>query len=153
MKYTEKFGTTDYDEELFNGFMNEEESLQSWVLENWHKLRKKKNDGEKVMAKILHFFKHEFVHQAPFVFHAENKHRVYFADFYIPKLRTIIEIDGPGHRTQERKSRDIQRDMDFLSIGITTIRIPLRNVSHLDFTGIKILGNKKMKKEKYLAIK
>lgn len=152
-KFTERYGTTAYDEELFNGFMNEEESLKRWVLENWENLRQNKNDGERMMAKILHYLKHEFVYQAPFVFHAENKHRVYFADFYLPKLKTVIEIDGPGHITKDGKEKDIQRDQDFLSIGISTVRVPLHRVSGLNFIGIEILGNKKITRKKYKSIK
>jgi len=60
--------------------------------------------------------------------HAKRQHpfkingRIYFADIYIKRMRTIIEIDGGYHKN--RTDKDKQRDKDFESIGIRTIRIP-----------------------------
>ena len=48
--------------------------------------------------------------------------RVYFADIYIKRVQSIIEIDGGYHTT--RTDKDKLRDEDFMSIGIKTIRIP-----------------------------
>ena len=64
--------------------------------------------------------------------HAKRQHpfkvngRMYFADIYIKRIRTIIEVDGGYHKT--RTDKDNQRDKDFLSIGIKTLRIPNESV-------------------------
>ena len=60
--------------------------------------------------------------QAPFKING----RMYFADIYIKRLSTIIEVDGGYHKT--RADKDNQRDKDFLSIGIKTLRIPNESV-------------------------
>lgn len=64
--------------------------------------------------------------------HAKRQHpfkingRMYFADIYIKRISTIIEIDGGYHKN--RIDKDNQRDQDFLSIGIKTLRIPNESV-------------------------
>lgn len=52
--------------------------------------------------------------------------RCYFLDYYYPKRRIAIEIDGGYHKG--RKDVDAQRDKDFLEIGIRTIRISDKDV-------------------------
>ena len=52
--------------------------------------------------------------------------RIYFADIYIKRIGTIIEIDGGYHKN--RTDKDKLRDEDFMSIGIKTIRIPNESV-------------------------
>ena len=47
--------------------------------------------------------------------------RTIFLDFYLPKFKIAIEIDGSIHRTQ--KAYDKFRDKEFDRIGIKTIRI------------------------------
>lgn len=47
--------------------------------------------------------------------------RSYFLDFYLPKYRMAIEIDGGYHKMQ--RERDRERDRDFNEIGVRTIRI------------------------------
>jgi len=52
--------------------------------------------------------------------------RCYFLDYYYPKKRIAIEIDGGYHKG--RKEIDKQRDKDFAEIGIATIRISDKDV-------------------------
>jgi very-short-patch-repair endonuclease len=70
--------------------------------------------------------------------HAKRQHpfkingRMYFADIYIKRIGTIIEIDGGYHKG--RTEKDKQRDEDFASIGIKTLRIPNDAVSDGTYT-------------------
>lgn len=48
----------------------------------------------------------------------------YIPDFYFPKQRKIVELDGKCHDAV----KDAKRDADFLRHGITTLRIPSRHV-------------------------
>jgi very-short-patch-repair endonuclease len=56
----------------------------------------------------------------------------YVVDFYCPKARLAIEIDGASHDMGNRPQRDMQRDAWFQDRGITVMRVPavdvLRNV-------------------------
>jgi very-short-patch-repair endonuclease len=46
----------------------------------------------------------------------------YIADFYIPQLKLVIEIDGDIHFTPEAQEYDKVRSESFASINILTIR-------------------------------
>ena len=50
----------------------------------------------------------------------------YFLDFYFPKQKTNLEIDGNQHKY--RKESDIKRDNLLKSIGINVRRIPWVNL-------------------------
>lgn len=50
-----------------------------------------------------------------------NKKRVE-ADIYIPSLSTVIEYDGEYYH-RKRKSNDLEKNKDFISIGLDVIRI------------------------------
>lgn len=49
--------------------------------------------------------------------------KFYIADFLIPSIKTIIEIDGEYHFTEEQKQKDIQRTKDLKQKGYKVIRI------------------------------
>lgn len=61
----------------------------------------------------------EFVQQAPFYING----KIYFADFYLPSKNTIVEIDGHYHDEIMQILRDANREKEFKSVGIDTIRI------------------------------
>jgi very-short-patch-repair endonuclease len=46
----------------------------------------------------------------------------YVVDFYCPKVKLVIELDGDSHFTQEAKEYDAQREVFFKSLGIKTVR-------------------------------
>lgn len=46
----------------------------------------------------------------------------YIADFYVPQLKLVIEIDGGVHFTPEAQEYDKVRSQSFSSIEILTIR-------------------------------
>jgi len=46
----------------------------------------------------------------------------YMVDFYIPKLKLAIEVDGGTHSTEEEKQYDRGRQEDIESLGIQFIR-------------------------------
>lgn len=50
----------------------------------------------------------------------------YIADFFHPKLRLVVEIDGPHHLM--RKAYDRHRDLVLERLGIATFRIPASEV-------------------------
>ena len=50
----------------------------------------------------------------------------YVADFYCPKARLVIEIDGGTHDT--RQERDMKRDAYFSGLGLRVVRVPAVDV-------------------------
>lgn len=46
----------------------------------------------------------------------------YIADFYVPQLKLVVEIDGAVHFTPEAQEYDKVRSESFASIGILTTR-------------------------------
>lgn len=46
----------------------------------------------------------------------------YIADFYCPKRRLVIEVDGGQHFSKDGKNYDTQREEYMSSLGIRTLR-------------------------------
>ena len=46
----------------------------------------------------------------------------YIADFWCPKLKLVVEVDGSCHR--KRRERDRARDKQLSRAGVQTVRIP-----------------------------
>lgn len=78
--------------------------------------------AERKFASILREQPHDFFEQAYFMINGKS----YFLDFFIPDLNLEFEINGSVHKRE--KDYDLQRDMDFDSIGIKTIRLTDREV-------------------------
>jgi very-short-patch-repair endonuclease len=54
----------------------------------------------------------------------------FIADFYCPKLRLVIEVDGKSHWLDHNRKRDIIKDRYLNSIGLEVIRIEDSAVKH-----------------------
>ncbi len=52
----------------------------------------------------------------------------YIADFYCPKLKLVIELDGGQHYSTEGKEKDKKRDDYMTRAGITVLRFSDREV-------------------------
>lgn len=52
----------------------------------------------------------------------------YIVDFYCPKDKLVIELDGGQHFTEKGKKSDRQRDQYLRARGLTVIRISDRDV-------------------------
>ena len=66
-----------------------------------------------------------------FLFYRQKPLGGYIADFYCPKAKLIIEVDGGQHRTPDSIKYDEVRDMYMKNIGLKTLR----------FTNIDVLEN------------
>lgn len=92
-------------------------ALEGFVRERRRVLIQKATVPESVSASLMKRFDEKPLRQAYF----RIRKRSYFLDFFFPSRMLAIEIDGSSHKY--RKERDRQRDADFRSIGIRTIRI------------------------------
>lgn len=52
----------------------------------------------------------------------------YILDFFCPRFKLIIEIDGESHNTLAQRQHDMKRDHFFKRVGFTTLRISSKKV-------------------------
>lgn len=130
----DKYNIRHYEDDyvIIGKFCNMSYSTKDWIETNRYKLQFSANKYEKLMGEYLVNAKIKFVHQAPFVLDG----KIYFADFYIPAYRTVIEIDGTYHDSMTQSKKDNDRDYAFKCKGIKTIR--LNNAETLDKNQIDI---------------
>lgn len=128
-----KVSTEEQDFELLKPFLKKDEKLMLWMVRNMKRLRKKASETEIRVGKFMYLERIIFIPQAPFLIHREECDKYYFADFYIPALKTIIEVDGEEHNLVVHRELDKERDADFSSIGIKTIRIPSKAVWNKEY--------------------
>lgn len=57
------------------------------------------------------------------------------ADFYIPKYRLVIEVDGGYHSSYRQIVRDAEKDIFYMDMGLRLIRIKNEDVASFDFNG------------------
>lgn len=100
-------------------------SRLDWIETKMYELRQKANKYEKKCITVLGKLKQKFIHQAPFVIDG----KIYFADFFLPDLNIILEIDGYSHNNYTQKVYDRERDYGFGLYRIKTIRISNELVS------------------------
>lgn len=96
------------------------DSTRSWIEARRYELRASANIYEHMFGELLINQGIDFIHQAPFVF---RPRKIYFCDFYLPKERIAIEIDGIYHNSELQLAKDAERDENFNSIGIRVLRI------------------------------
>ena len=95
------------------------ENRRDWIEHKMYELRQRATNGERNVMGCLKSIGAEFIPQAPFVL----DDNIYFADFYFPKQRIIVEVDGKSHLSSEKMQSDGERDKVFASYMIKTYRI------------------------------
>ena len=62
--------------------------------------------------------------------HFRRQHPIgpYILDFYCDEARLAVEVDGHSHDVADRPQRDQRRDKWLAGRGVTTLRIPARDV-------------------------
>lgn len=109
-----------YSDIEYLGRLNIPRGKRDWIEMKMYELRASANIYEHNVAEFLLSKGIRFVHQAPFVFYGE---KIYFADFYLPDFRLVIEVDGEYHLGDNQFSYDKERDSAFRGIKIQTIRL------------------------------
>lgn len=120
-------------------------SKRDWIETTMLKLRENANCYEVNFASYLLRKKIKFIHQAPFIFGG----KIYFADFYLPTIHCIIELDGDYHNGICQSEYDRFRDECFNGHKIKVIRIPNKatlNEKDLDVLCANVIKQKKVLK-------
>ena len=115
---------TKYNNKLISGEIKPK-CRKDWCVKNREELLKKSTSAECALYRSFSDkLKNRSERQKSFVI---NNH-IYFPDFYIKSKNIIIEVDGGYHNTEEQIIKDRNRDADFKSKGIETIRITNEDV-------------------------
>ena len=78
-------------------------------------LRKNMTDEEK------HLW-YDFLRTLPISVKRQKNIANYILDFYIPKAKIAIEVDGSQHTEKSHATADEKRDADLKKLGITVLR-------------------------------
>lgn len=111
------------------------ESTRAWIEARMYELREKANVYEHKVGELLINNGIDFIHQAPFVFRPKT---IYFVDFYLPKQRIVIEVDGNYHDSRTMRHKDSDRDYNFKSIGIRVIRVSNGETGDLKMLALRL---------------
>ena len=76
-------------------------------------------DAEKVAAKICIQLGYKIIPQHPII----TGRKLYFADIYLPEIKTIVELDGGYHFTKEQKRKDGNRSLGIWRLGYHVVRL------------------------------
>jgi very-short-patch-repair endonuclease len=57
----------------------------------------------------------------PVQFYRQKPVGGYIVDFYAPKAKLVIEVDGSPHREPENLAKDRKRDADLANLGLTVL--------------------------------
>lgn len=128
--YVVRVASKEEDMKILSAFIDRcGDSYFTWLVKTMSDLRKKATVPEITVARYLFSNRVKFITQTPFRIFRENEgFHTFFADFYIPALNLVIEIDGNQHGEPKQLLYDIHRDNDFANIGIRTLRIKNRDV-------------------------
>lgn len=118
-------------------------STVEWIEENSIHLLISRNKAELKAGEELKKYINDVQEQVYF----RIEGRSYFLDYYLPKYKIAIEIDGSFHKI--RKTEDKERDNLFWGIDIKTIRIPAKEVLKGNF--IRVLRERLRPKKKKRA--
>ena len=68
-----------------------------------------------------------------FQFYRQKPLARYIVDFYCPKAKLVIELDGGGHYLKDKKREDEKRDQHFKKLEINVLRFSnLDILNHTD---------------------
>ena len=77
----------------------------------------------KNMTKEERHLWYDFLRDYPIRFVRQKVLGKYIADFYCAKAKIVIELDGSGHYTEDRKQYDIERTAFLEEYGLKVIRV------------------------------
>ena len=78
---------------------------------------------------------YDYLRNYPVRFQRQKAIGDYIADFYCAKARLVVELDGGGHFTPERRDADAVRTNALEAMGLTVLRISNLDVDR-NFRGV-----------------
>lgn len=118
------------------------QSTAAWIVAGQKAAREKRllqpTRGERALMRVFDLL--------PFPYEREFQIGPYFADFYLPTRKWIVECDGFSHRNPEAQAADHKRDAFIRTAGYTVVRLeekellydPARTVFKTIFEGVPV---------------
>lgn len=97
-------------------------------------LMSKTSDAEKAAIRNCELLGYKVVRQQPIL----TGRKMYFADIYLPDLKTIVEIDGDYHYTSNQKRKDSNRSAGIWRMGYHVVRLSNHDARNLNKVKAKI---------------
>ena len=72
---------------------------------------------------------YDFLKKLPFNVRRQHNIENYIVDFYIAETKTVIEVDGVQHTSQEAKESDKARDISLSLWEITVLRYSNKDIN------------------------
>jgi very-short-patch-repair endonuclease len=98
------------------------------------KLLSNTTDAEKAAAQNCLLLGYRIVRQQPIM----TGRRLYFADIYLPEIKTILELDGGYHYTKDQKRKDNNRSSGIWRLGYHVVRLSNHNARDINKLRAKI---------------
>lgn len=76
-------------------------------------------DTERAAARICSRLGYKVILQQPIF----TGRKLYFADIYLPEIKTIVELDGGYHFTKNQKRKDGNRSVGIWRLGYHVVRL------------------------------
>lgn len=97
-------------------------------------LMSKTSDAEKAAIRNCERLGYKVVRQQPIL----TGQKMYFADIYLPDLKTIVEIDGAYHYTKCQKRKDNNRSAGIWRMGYHVVRLSNHDARDINKVKAKI---------------
>lgn len=94
----------------------------------------KTSDAEKAAIRNCERLGHTVVRQQPIL----TGRKMYFADIYLPGLKTIVEIDGDYHYAKCQKRKDNNRSAGIWRMGYHVVRLSNHDARDINKVKAKI---------------
>lgn len=106
-------------------------------------LMSKTSGAEKAAIRNCELLGYKVVRQQPIT----TGRKLYFADIYLPDLKTIIEIDGGYHYTKSQRRKDNNRSSVIWRMGYHVVRLNNHDAHNINKIKAKIelMKNKKIR--------
>ena len=92
---------------------------EKWVSFRRADLLAKASEAERVTFRTLRTLGYKVIRQYPI----NTGRRIYFADIYLPELKTIMELDGGYHFTTKQRRLDNNRSSGIWRLGYHVVRL------------------------------
>lgn len=101
---------------------------KKWIFQRRAELYTTRSEAEKIANSFLIRLGYKTVCQYPIW----TGRKIYFADIYIPAIKTIIEIDGGYHYTQKQKRNDRNRSNGLWRLGFHVLRLSNKDARKIE---------------------
>ena len=114
--------------------------MSSKPSDRWMRLRRadllaRSSEAEKKVYRTLCALGYKVVRQQPI----NTGRRIYFADLYIPEIKTIFELDGGYHFTSKQRRLDTNRSSGIWRMGYHVVRLSNHDAYSMEKIKSKLL--------------